>query len=215
MLGNASLPTPRPETRETRTVHELKTWPAYFHALISGDKTFELRRNDRDFMPGNMLRLREWCPDKRDYTGRECECIVTYVLRHSTVGGLDPDFVILGIVDPALSVLLGRARAGETQEPHGRALRAISDERTRQDAQWGGHAHDDTHSPEDWIDFIEKQVELARELIGNGTDAELQSRLVKIAALAVASYEAIDRYHGVNEALAHSREAKEPKNGDL
>ena len=32
--------------------HDLKTWPEYFAEIANGNKTFELRKNDRDFESG-------------------------------------------------------------------------------------------------------------------------------------------------------------------
>lgn len=61
-------------------------------------------------------------------------------------------------------------------------------ERADQDKQWGGEAHDDTHGPWDWREYIEKQLLLARR--GEGSQRE---RFVKIAALAIAAIESIDR----------------------
>lgn len=92
-----------------RIEHELKTWPAYFAALMDGRKTFELRRDDRGFREGDDLRLREWDPDTKAYSGVELRRRITYVLRHSTVGGLADGFVVLGLADPAL---LAAAEAG-------------------------------------------------------------------------------------------------------
>ena len=43
-------------------VHLLKSWPMPFRALRKGDKTFELRVNDRDYATGDVLVLREWVP---------------------------------------------------------------------------------------------------------------------------------------------------------
>jgi len=43
-------------------VEELKVWPEYFNAIKSGSKAFEVRRNDRDFRQGVVLKLREWVP---------------------------------------------------------------------------------------------------------------------------------------------------------
>lgn len=72
----------------------------------------------------------------------------------------------------------------------------IKYERTAQDAKWGGQAHDDEHSPEDWISFMETKLDQAYELIGTGepdSDAMYRRRMVQVAALAVAAIDAIDR----------------------
>lgn len=41
-------------------VHELKTWVAQFKAVVDGRKTFEVRRNDRDYKEGDIVLLREY-----------------------------------------------------------------------------------------------------------------------------------------------------------
>jgi hypothetical protein len=87
-------------------VHELKTWPEYFKAIKKGEKTFELRKNDRDFEKGDILVLREFIPCKicggrgramfggpdfdsccekphGEYTGRKIKRKVTYILECS------------------------------------------------------------------------------------------------------------------------------------
>lgn len=60
--------------------HDLKIWPVYFDAVASGDKTFEFRRNDRDFQHGDILHLREYDPVTEEYTGRDLHVLVTYIL---------------------------------------------------------------------------------------------------------------------------------------
>lgn len=40
--------------------HDLKTAPEHFEAVWSGAKTAELRKDDRGFSVGDVLRLREW-----------------------------------------------------------------------------------------------------------------------------------------------------------
>lgn len=53
------------------TVHRLKTWSPMFDAVRAGQMTFQLRKNDRDFQPGDLLVLEEWDPGKGYSTRRE------------------------------------------------------------------------------------------------------------------------------------------------
>lgn len=102
--------------------HKLKTLPAYFDAVERGDKTFELRNNDRDFQAGDVLLLEEFDPtlirisppwpagsrppehaevkDHDGYTGRRLTAIVSYVLHDTWEKfGLQRGYVCLGLAD--------------------------------------------------------------------------------------------------------------------
>ena len=37
--------------------HELRTWAPYYDAVVSGEKKFEVRRDDRGFQKGDIVRL--------------------------------------------------------------------------------------------------------------------------------------------------------------
>lgn len=58
-------------------IHELKILPKYLEAILSGDKSFEVRSIvDRSFNAGDELRLREFDPEMHNrsasgYSGRE------------------------------------------------------------------------------------------------------------------------------------------------
>jgi len=58
--------------------HDLKILPEYFEAIENGEKTFEVRFNDRNFAKGDVLHLREH--DADGYTGRAVTAEVTYLL---------------------------------------------------------------------------------------------------------------------------------------
>lgn len=83
-------------------IRELKSWPKFFEKVLSGEKTFEIRINDRNFHVGDLLLLREWDPETKQYSGRIQYARVTYMLGsadHCAVSpkALHPDYVILAI----------------------------------------------------------------------------------------------------------------------
>lgn len=65
---------------------EKKVWPAYFQAIIDGDKTFEVRLADWECTVGDTLVLQEWDPEQAAYTGRALERTVTYVVKTKEMG---------------------------------------------------------------------------------------------------------------------------------
>lgn len=60
--------------------HDLKVWPEYYEAIEADLKPFEIRKNDRDYQVGDVLRLREYSPGPDEYTGRETRRRVVYML---------------------------------------------------------------------------------------------------------------------------------------
>ena len=62
-------------------IHELKTAPEYFEAVISGEKTFEVRKNDRPFQKGDLLALNEYDRTEETYSGRSCLVYIDYILK--------------------------------------------------------------------------------------------------------------------------------------
>lgn len=68
--------------------HELKILPAYYEAVLSGDKTFEIRFNDdRGFQKGDSVLLLEISPPDGLYTGRELLIKITYVTNYAQKDG--------------------------------------------------------------------------------------------------------------------------------
>ena len=76
-------------------IHELKLLPQYYNDVALGIKTFELRKNDRDFQVGDELVLREW--DGEDYTGRSLFRHVVYIYHGCNCYGLEEGYCILGM----------------------------------------------------------------------------------------------------------------------
>ncbi|KIL13582.1 DUF3850 domain-containing protein [Bacillus pumilus] len=59
------------------TVHDLKIMPQYLWAVKTGIKGFEIRKNDREFQVGDILRLREYKDGQ--YTGRLVLGRITFI----------------------------------------------------------------------------------------------------------------------------------------
>ena len=76
-------------------IHELKILPEYFKAVCSGNKNFELRKDDRDYMVGDYIDFYEF--DGKQYTGRSLKFIkINYILRNCPEYGLADGYCILG-----------------------------------------------------------------------------------------------------------------------
>lgn len=87
---------------DTPTVHALKTWPEYYSATVaSGKKTFEIRKNDRDFKTGDLLALLEYDFVHKIFTGRATLKLVTFIFygNERSSFGLDDDHVVMATVD--------------------------------------------------------------------------------------------------------------------
>lgn len=81
------------------TTHHLKTWPEPFADLVARRKTFELRRDDRNYQVGDVLHLQEWNPNNRRYTRAWVAAEVTHVLRgpSGVAFGLQPGYCVLSL----------------------------------------------------------------------------------------------------------------------
>ncbi len=60
---------------------EKKVWPEYFEKILTGEKKFELRLADWECRAGDVLVLREWDKNAKQYTGRQVEKEVGYVIK--------------------------------------------------------------------------------------------------------------------------------------
>lgn len=78
-------------------IHELKTWPRPFDAMKRGEKTFEFRKNDRNFQVGDVLMLNEYDPGTEKYTGEGLRRTVTYIL-FGGIYGLPEGYVVMAVV---------------------------------------------------------------------------------------------------------------------
>lgn len=84
-----------PETVMDDRRHKLKLAKMFFEDVRLGRKSFELRKNDRDYKIGDILELREM--DNGEPTGRVIEKEITYILEG--FAGLKEDYCILALAD--------------------------------------------------------------------------------------------------------------------
>ncbi len=90
------------------TTHVLRTHPEPFAAVWAGTKTFEIRKDDRDFRDGDTLVLREFDPQTYKYSGREVQAEVTW-RTHGPAWGLPIGMCVMAI-------LVRERRGGETAD---------------------------------------------------------------------------------------------------
>lgn len=75
-------------------LHELKILPQYYEKVLNGEKRFEIRKDDRNFKIGDIIRLCEY--DGKEFTGRDSLYNITYKLNGGEYG-LEKGYCILSI----------------------------------------------------------------------------------------------------------------------
>jgi hypothetical protein len=76
-------------------IHELKLSSEFFVPVLNETKRFEIRKDDRGYKVGDVLRLMEYDRFVCQYTGREVHVNVRYILDKAI--GLDVGYVIMSI----------------------------------------------------------------------------------------------------------------------
>lgn len=85
------------------TVHKVKSWKYLFESVRIGLKLHDFRdMTERDYKVGDLLVLQEYDQTNGTYTGREIECLITYITDHRTPCAmsstvLDRDYGVLSI----------------------------------------------------------------------------------------------------------------------
>lgn len=80
------------DTKENgQKVHHIKLGESFFGEVERGEKTFELRKNDRDYKKGDILEMMEFKDGKN--TGRTVRVLVTYILTE--FAGLEEGYCIM------------------------------------------------------------------------------------------------------------------------
>jgi len=76
-----------------RKIHEVKLATLFWDDVVSGVKSFELRKNDRGYKQGDGLKMQEYAGG--NYTGRYILADIVYMLEEYT--GLQEGYCILGV----------------------------------------------------------------------------------------------------------------------
>lgn len=74
-------------------IHDLKIAPEYFGAVIRNEKTFEIRKDDRDYCVGDWVKLKEY--QDGEFTGASTCFQISYILRDCPQYGLMEGYCIL------------------------------------------------------------------------------------------------------------------------
>jgi hypothetical protein len=75
--------------------------------MWNGDKSFDIRKNDREYQKGKLLWQREYDP-ATGYSGREMVQYTTYILPSGVYDGLQEGYCCMGII------VVQRHEAGST-----------------------------------------------------------------------------------------------------
>jgi len=104
---------------ENKETHELKVEDAYFKAIKSGNKKFEIRRDDRGFQKGDMLALKRYkgnvylsptgATTTQSANAETLNMRITWILTGGQYG-LEPGFVAMAISHPPDTAMSDKER---------------------------------------------------------------------------------------------------------
>lgn len=92
MADNEKMDALPSKTGDGRKIHQIRLASMYFDDVVSGKKTFELRKNGREYKEGDFLEMLEFADGKN--TGRSVKVLVTYLLEN--YAGLEDGYCIMG-----------------------------------------------------------------------------------------------------------------------
>ena len=79
-------------------IHDIKCVQPYFEMLWDDKKPVEIRKNDRDYKPGDLLLQREYTTVIKSYAGRYVLCKVdSIMIPANRYEGLAKDHLMMGI----------------------------------------------------------------------------------------------------------------------
>lgn len=76
--------------------HKIKILPIYYEYVRSGRKTFEVRKNDRNYLNADIVTLQEW---DQEYTGRSATFEIGYVLNLGDFMGDKNEYVVFSLIE--------------------------------------------------------------------------------------------------------------------
>lgn len=83
--------------------HIVKSWSMFYKDIKTGERTSDIRLNDRRYAVSDTMILQEFDPVKFEYTGNEMEVEITYIQTNKSNPcaisqfALHDDYVVLSI----------------------------------------------------------------------------------------------------------------------
>ena len=83
--------------------HIVKSWETFYRDVITGERTSDIRLNDRRYAVGDYMKLEEYDPVKQAYSGRAQMVVITYLQTNKSNPcaishrALDDAYVVLSI----------------------------------------------------------------------------------------------------------------------
>lgn len=66
------------------TTHMVKSWSHLYDAIVSGAKSYDLRKNDRDYKVGDILHLKQYDNINGKFTGWQTTRRISYITSNDT-----------------------------------------------------------------------------------------------------------------------------------